>query len=149
MPSTHFPHRILVIANETCPCEALQDELCARARQQEAKVLIVAPALNRRVKHWMSDVDEAVEQAGERLRAIVVALNQRGLDVEGVIGDTRPLQAIDDALVTFPADELVVSTHPPGKSHWLEKRLLDRVPDHFDGPVSHFVSAYGAAPAAA
>jgi hypothetical protein len=43
-------HRILVIANRTCPCPALLEEVARRAREREpSDVLIVAPALNSRL----------------------------------------------------------------------------------------------------
>ena len=44
----------------------------------------------------------------------------------GEVGDADPIQAIDDALRTFGADEIVISTHPPGRSNWLEKQVIVR-----------------------
>lgn len=135
--------RILVIANRTCPCELLQDEIRARAQDSPSEVLIVAPALNKRVKHWVSDTDEAVAAAQERLAGTVQSLRECGVDAQGKVGDSVPSHAIEDALVEFPADELIISTHPAPDSHWLENGLLEWAQDAFDGPVAHVVSAYG------
>jgi hypothetical protein len=48
--------RILVIANRTCPCPTLADEVARRASDTPIDVLVVAPALNSRLRHWVSDL---------------------------------------------------------------------------------------------
>jgi len=45
------------------------------------------------------------------------------------------------------ANEVLVSTHPPGRSHWLERGLPERIGTAFELPVTHLVSEYGAVPA--
>ena len=74
-----------------------------------ADVLVVAPALNSRLRHWLSDEDAARRRANERLAVVVGELQRVVEHVEGRIGDADPLQAIADALPTFPADEIVIS----------------------------------------
>ena len=139
------PRRILVIADRTCPCEPLRDEILARASGggPAAEVLIVAPALNTRIRHIFDDSDAAVAAAMERLTDTVEALTAAGINATGGVGDADPVQAVQDALHEFPADEILISTHPPGESHWLERRLVDRAREHFHGPVTHIVSRYG------
>ena len=46
---------------------------------------------------------------------------------------------MDDALRTFGADEIVISTHPPGRSNWLEKGVIERAREHFAVPITHVV----------
>ena len=62
-----------------------------------------------------------------------------GLTVDGGIGDGDPIQAIEDALRTFRPDELIVSTHPEGRSHWLERGVVERARERFDIPLTHVV----------
>ena len=62
-----------------------------------------------------------------------------GMTARGEIGDDDPLQAIEDALRTFAPDELVISTHPVGRSHWLERGVVDGAKERFDLPVTHVV----------
>ena len=62
-----------------------------------------------------------------------------GIGATGEIGDGDPIQAIEDALRTFRPDELIVSTHPPGRSHWLERGVVDKARERFDLPVTHVV----------
>ena len=134
--------RILVIANETCPCPALADEVARRASATSADVVVVAPALNSRLRHWVSDIDGAVARARERVDLAVGELRQRGVRASGDVGDADPLHAIADALATFPADELVIATHPPGRSNWLERRLIEKARIRFGLPIVHLVSTY-------
>jgi hypothetical protein len=80
-------NRILVIANRTCPCPTLVDEVARRARTAPADVLVVAPALNSRLRHWVSDIDGAVAAARARLDVALAALRDCGLSARGEIGD--------------------------------------------------------------
>jgi hypothetical protein len=130
---------ILVIANETVAGKALLDEVAYRARGYDADVLIVAPALTSPVRFWASDVDSARDAARERLDASLAALASVGVRARGEVGDADPLQAIEDALRTFGADEIIVSTHPPGRSNWLERDVVRRAREAFDLPITHVV----------
>jgi GABA permease len=133
---------ILVVANRTCPCPALTDEVARRAGDT-IDVFIVAPALNSRVRHWVSDVDEAVARARDRLELAIADLRKRGVSARGEVGDANPVLAIADALASFPASAIVIATHPPGRSNWLERGLIEKARARFDLPVTHLVSAFG------
>ena len=128
--------RILVIANETLGGAALHVAVTASARDG-GEVLVVAPALNDRLHHWLSDSDDARRRASERLLACLAALESADVDAEGMIGDADPLQAALDALALFPADEIVVATHPEGRSNWLARRLVERLCETCDLPILH------------
>lgn len=139
-------HRILVVANRTCPCPELHQELQARADTHDGtEVMIVAPALNSsKLAHWVSDSDEAVQDAELRLAGTVESLRHRGVEASGQVGDADPFHALQDTLQSFEADEVIISTHPPGRSHWLEEDLPARTREAFAGPVAHLTSAYDA-----
>jgi hypothetical protein len=143
MTSTDGRHAILVIANRTCPCPALVDEVARRAIDRPAEVLVVAPALNSRLRHWVSDIDGAVARARDRVEFAVAELRERGVSARGEVGDADPLLAIADALAGFPASEIVIATHPQGRSNWLERGLIEKATARFDLPITHLVSSYG------
>src|SRR4051794_5778323 len=111
--------RILVISNETVTGTVLPEAIRFRAKNVGGEVLVVAPALNSRLRHWMSDTDAARRAAEERLQASLKRLTAAGIRARGQIGDGDPLQAIADALSVFAADEIVIATHPEVRSHWL------------------------------
>jgi nucleotide-binding universal stress UspA family protein len=131
--------RVLVVANETVAGAELLAELKKHAQGRKTRVLVVTPALNTKLKHWVSDEDSARAAAAERLQASLEAMRAGGMNVDGEVGDPDPLQAIDDAIRTFSPDEIVISTHPEGRSNWLEQGVVDGARERFDVPVTHVV----------
>jgi hypothetical protein len=99
-----------------------------------AKVLVVAPALNTRLRHWFSDEDAARHRAEDRVAAWVERLERRGVHVEGRVGDADPLLAIADALPTFPAEEIVIAARPE-RSTRLADELVARARERFALPT--------------
>jgi GABA permease len=77
--------------------------------------------------------------AQARLDESLAAMRAAGVDAAGEIGDGDPIQAIEDAVRTFRPDELIVSTHPPGRSHWLERGVVEKARTRFDVPLTHVV----------
>jgi GABA permease len=145
-PQAHVVHddaerarRILVVANETVAGDELRDLLGRKAAGVREDVLLVCPALNSKLRTWTSDEDGARSAAQERLDASLARLSELGVQARGEIGDGDPLQAVEDALREFPADEIVVSTHPPGRSNWLELGVVENARLRFDVPVTHVV----------
>ena len=132
-------HRVLVVANETVGGGELLELLAQKADGVREELLLVCPALNSRVRTWTSDEDGARAAAQERLDASLARLGEAGVSARGEIGDGDPLQALEDALRLFPADEIVVSTHPPGRSNWLEQGVVEQARMRFDVPVTHVV----------
>jgi hypothetical protein len=61
------------------------------------------------------------------------------VSAEGEVGDADPIQAIEDALRTFGADEIIISTHPEGRSQWLERGVVRKARERFDVPITHVV----------
>ncbi|MGH3116218.1 MAG: universal stress protein [Gaiellales bacterium] len=131
--------RILVIANETVGGEALREEITRRSEGYLVQLLVVCPALNSPLRHWVSDEDQARAAAQERLERSLARLAEAGLEARGEVGDGEPLQAIEDALRTFGADEIILSTHPEGRSRWLERGVVSGARERFDVPITHVV----------
>src|SRR5665213_171162 len=132
-------YRILVVANETVGGPELLSEIRERSRGHTARVLVVCPALNSPLRHWVSDEDQARAAAQERLDESLASMRAAGLDATPEIGDGDPIQAIEDAVRTFQPDELIISTHPAGRSNWLERGVVEKARERFDLPVTHVV----------
>jgi hypothetical protein len=131
--------RILVVANETVAGERLREAIRSSADRGPAHVLVVSPALNSPIRHWASDDDSARARAQARLDASLARLRELGIDASGEIGDSDPLQAIEDALRTFGPDEVIISTHPEGRSNWLERGVVAGARERFAVPITHVV----------
>jgi len=133
-------HRILVIANETVAGRVLLDTVLARSGgPRPVEVLVVCPALNSRLRHWISDEDGARRKAEQRLQKCLLKLGGEGIEADGWVGDADPLQGIADGLHVFAADEIIIATHPKGRSHWLERDLIGRARERFDPSIKHVV----------
>jgi nucleotide-binding universal stress UspA family protein len=141
-PATHSPEgekRILVVANETVGGRKLLDLLRERAEGVAEEVLVVAPALNSPLRHWASDEDPARAEAEQRLEESLAKVRAAGVNARGEVGDSEPLQALEDALRTFAPDEIIISTHPEGRSNWLEKGIVSAARERFAVPITHVV----------
>jgi hypothetical protein len=133
-------HRLLVVANETVGGEALLGEIRKRSRGRDCEILVITPILpSSRASHWASDVDEAIEVARQRMELSLIEIGRLGVKAKGQVGDSDPNVAIEDALRVFPADEIVISTHPPQRSHWLERGVVERARAEIELPVTHVV----------
>ncbi|HEX6715358.1 MAG TPA: hypothetical protein VF066_18345 [Thermoleophilaceae bacterium] len=128
---------VLVVANQTLGGEELRADLLAR--DPRPKVRIVAPILISRMKYTMSDIDTELGLANQRLEAALGWAHGAGFDVAGEVCPDGPLVAIEDQLRKFAADEIVISTHPPERSNWLEAGVLERARAELDIPVTHVV----------
>jgi hypothetical protein len=130
--------RVLALVSEPVSGEALE-QVVGRERAQAAEVLVVAPALNTRTRFMFSDTDAAIGRAEEVQEETVERMVEEGVDAAGDTGESDPLQAIEDALQTFEADEIVLFTHPEGRRNWLEEGLVEEAEGRFDRPVRHLV----------
>jgi GABA permease len=129
--------RLLVVANQTLQGRELREEILGRAPRPELRV--VAPILISRVHYAMSDIDTELGLARERLGESVRWAEAQGFKVSGEVCADGPLVAIEDQLRKFPADEIVISTHPPDRSNWLDAGVVERARAELDIPVTHVV----------
>jgi hypothetical protein len=95
----------------------------------DPEVLVLAPAVNTTVAHWLSDLRKARFEAQRRLALSLASLAAAGLDARGEVGDTDTLQAIEDTLRSFPAQEVVFATAPD------RSRVVEEVRRRLDRPV--------------
>jgi GABA permease len=137
-PGARLVDRLLVVANETLAGDDLRDSVQALVAPA-ASVLVVCPVIVTRLRYWTSDLTCGMVAAQERLRRSLATLRGFGLDAEGTVADADPVLAIADALRVFQAQHVLVSTHPYGRSTWLERRVVERARRRFLLPVSHVV----------
>lgn len=144
----HAKFRLVVLANETVGGGELAGEIRARTEGRDAEVLVVTPALVRSAaQHWASDTDAAYAEAEQRMLASVASLREAGIEARGEIGDSDPNVALADAMRGFGADEVIISTHPPQRSRWLERGVVERAKEEIGVPLTHVVVDLDAAQA--
>jgi hypothetical protein len=103
--------RLLVVA-----LVAIEEPATAAAVAQLAvpgsDVLVLAPAFNRALDHWADDLDRARELAQQRLVLSLGTLAAAGVEGRGAVGDADAVQAVEDTLRQFSADEAVLVAAP-------------------------------------
>ena len=83
-----------------------------------------------------SDADEGIRKATQRLEQSVIELNRsENTIVSGEVGEADPVLAIEDALVSFPAEEIVLVVPPREECQWAARNLLKKTEKRFDLPV--------------
>ena len=128
--------KLLVVTPEPIDAALLRSTLGDEVRG--AEVLVVSPASNRsKVAFWMSDTDEAIAEAETAKVDTVERLEEEGIDAAGQTGESEPAQAIDDALATFPADRIVIFSHPEGDRDYREDEGLADAESRWNVPVTH------------
>jgi hypothetical protein len=123
--------RLLVVTDESCTSEDLR----ALPRPEgRTSAFVVAPAVSSRTSRWTGDED-AHDEAQQHLYSTVRALRALGVEAEGHIGPYDPLEAADDGLREFPADEVVFVLGGQEKAQWLEEGVVHAARARYPIPV--------------
>jgi hypothetical protein len=126
--------KLLVVTPEPVDAKLLRETLGEEVRG--AEVLVISPATNQsKVAFWVSDSDEAIAEAETAQQETVERLEEEGVDAAGDTGESEPDVAIQDALATFPADRIVVFSHPD--LDYREDQGFADAEKRFGVPVTH------------
>ncbi len=89
-------------------------------------MLVISPAAQQSgLRFWMNDIDDAIADAQETADESAELLEEGGVDAVADTGEAEPAVALRDALATFPADRIVVFTHPEGDEDYREADGLE------------------------
>jgi hypothetical protein len=127
---------LLVIANRTIESTEIRDAIVDRAAAGPVHVTLVAPASS-----GAGSVRARRMETAQRLERAVQRLTEAGVPVEGVVGDTDPMVAVQDAWDPRRFDEVIVVTLPTGVSRWMAADLPHRVERLTAARVTHIVAA--------
>ena len=105
------------------------------AARRPVEAYVVAPSLRSRLAHWTGD-DSERDQAEAHLAKTLDGLETAGVQARGKVGSDDPIQAADDALRVFDADEVVFVTGS-GRDNWLERDVLELARERYDVPITH------------
>lgn len=127
--------RLLVVTPVELDAAALERAVGDLAGS-DAETLVVVPAANvSRLELLTGAVDDARAEA----EATAAATAEGTAAKTAVPGDADPVQAVEDALRTFGADEIVVVTRRDADASWLEGGSAAEALRRFDLPVTHLV----------
>jgi hypothetical protein len=132
--------RILVVTTAPVDGGALRERVLEHAGNGEPEVRVVATASDLSPLDWLANAeDDARAEAEGRARDVGRAVASESDRVEAEVGDTDPVQAIEDALRTFPADELLLVTRREDDAGWLEEGAAAEALARFNLPVTHLL----------
>lgn len=94
-------HRVLVVAAPGTASVA--------APERATEIVVVVPALASKLEAATGAVDDRRAEAEETALALTRRLSRPGVGVRGEVGADDPVLAVEDALRTFGADEIVAA----------------------------------------
>ena len=126
--------KVLVIASEPISADRLRAALGAAT--DDAEVMVVAPALHSSaLRFWLSDADEAIQRAESVQRQTVEGFDDAGVDAHGDTGESDPVKAVEDILVSFQAERIVLFTRRGAEQRHDEGIDADALQQRFGLPV--------------
>jgi len=120
--------RLLVLATVPVEENVLRE---AVGGVDDAEIRVVAPASDISRLDWLTNAeDDARREAAE-----VASRTADEVDGNPEVGDTDPVQALEDALREYPADEIVVAVPEGDDAEWLEDDAGARARERLGVPV--------------
>jgi hypothetical protein len=126
--------RILVVANKTAESPDLLQAMKEKGTDHD--YVLVVPASGG-VLEKAADPDAAREHTQPHLEAALEKMRAEGFSVEGSIGDSDPVAAVQDAANFSSFDEVIVSTLPLHVSKWIKLDLPSKAQRATGLPVTH------------
>jgi hypothetical protein len=128
MESAATHPRVLVVAARTAATPALIDAVRQRAARGPCKFTLLVPNPTHGLHTVVDPEDQDTGEAQSVLELALPLLEEAaGAQVEGLVGDPQPLNAIQDAVNLHGFDEIILSTLPARVSKWLKLDLPSKV----------------------
>jgi hypothetical protein len=135
---TPWTTHLLVIANRTVDSGEVRDAIIERAAAGSVHVTLVAP-----VSSGTGSERERRAATAERVERAVQQLTKAGVTVDGIVGDSDPMVAVQEAWDPRRFDEVIVATLPTGASRWMAADLPRRVERLIGARVTSVVADAG------
>lgn len=122
------PARVLVVAHKTAATPSLLDAVRDRAARGPAEFTLLVPNSAHGLHKVVDPEDQGSSEADQVLElALPLLSDAAGSQVEGMVGDPSPMDAISDAVNLRGYDEIIISTLPTKVSKWLRLDLPSKV----------------------
>ena len=89
-------------------------------------VTVLAP-VNQPRQGYVVYYDTRRAAARRRLEKTLELLRSAGVPADGIVVESDPVSAVQDAIHQLEPDEIVVSTHPQQKSGWLRRNAVEQM----------------------
>jgi len=117
-PLEDLRRHVLVVVSDPLEDDAAIEQIARAGRigegeETEAEVLVLTPARIRFLDRWASDFGRARRRAQRSLVVSVASLAKAEVPAAARVGDEDLVQAVEDALGSFPATEVILVTGSP------------------------------------
>lgn len=134
------PHGILVLALVPIEDPRAAGVVAAIAdpsrSEAEGGVLVLSPARSTALDRWASDLEQARFESQRVLTVSVATLAAAGIEATGLVADSDPVLAVEDALRSYVASEVIVVAD--GKRH---ADAIDELEERLDRPLRRVIAA--------
>jgi hypothetical protein len=122
------PPRVLVVAARTAATPGLMEAVRERASRGQCTFTLLVPNPTHGLHTVVDPEDQGTGEAQTIIELAQPLLEEAaGGQVETMVGDPRPLDAIQDAINLHGFDEIILSTLPTRVSKWLKLDLPSKV----------------------
>jgi hypothetical protein len=127
--SSEVAARVLVVAYKTAATQPLLDAVRERAQRGKATFTLLVPNPAPGLHKVVDPEDQGAGEATGVVERAVPALSDAagGAPVEGIVGSSDPIAAVEDAINLRGFDEVIISTLPSKISHWLKLDLPSKI----------------------
>ncbi|HEX8122669.1 MAG TPA: hypothetical protein VF549_15530 [Solirubrobacteraceae bacterium] len=120
--------RVLVVAHKTAATPALVDAVRERAARGDATFTLLIPKAVHGITRVADPEDAPDDETRDILELALPLLEEAaGSRVEGLVGSSVPIEAIQDAVNLHGFDEIIISTLPTRVSKWLHLDLPSKL----------------------
>jgi hypothetical protein len=121
--------RVLIVEHKASLAPALLEAVRERSRRSPCAFTLLVPNPAHGLHKVVDPQDQDAGPGKAALEEALPALQQAagGMHVEGLIGDSDPVAAVEDAINLRGFDEIIVSTHSPKLSRWLRLDLSSKL----------------------
>jgi hypothetical protein len=140
--------RVLIVEHHTPITQALLDAVHERATRGPCAFTLLIPNPAHGLHKVVDPQDQSANPASAEIERALPALREaaNGMSVDGMVGDSDPVAAVEDAINLRGFDEIVVSAPSPRVSRWLRLDLPSKIsgmglpvhtvePSHDAGPT--------------
>ena len=132
-----FCAHVLVVARQTATSSGLLNAVRKRAEHGEATFHLLVPQQPHDMHKGVDTEKAGADEAQQVLDVARPKLSEAaGQEVTGSVGDSAPLNAIENAIHLGDYDEMIISTLPLGASRWLRLDVVSKA-RRFGLPVTH------------
>jgi hypothetical protein len=135
----NVPRHIVVIVTERVASKDSDAVVRAHAGEDvEVHVHVCAPVSRLSWLRWLTNVESVADPERANGPAPVETVSRPDVDLQE--GEVDPLQAVEDALRMYAADELIIITAPDEETSWIDAELESQVEERFGLPITHLVA---------